>query len=70
MDKQEAIEYIKANYPDNHRYEELCEALDIAIDALEKIIKIEQIIQGYYDNIDIWNGIDAPYIIDKIEEVL
>jgi len=35
MSNEEAIKYIKSNYPNNQRYEGLCEALDMAINALE-----------------------------------
>jgi len=48
MTNEEAIKYIKANYPDSQRYEGLCEALDMATEALEKQIPKKPIVDERY----------------------
>lgn len=51
MTKQEAIQVIKCNYPSSGTFEVLCEALDIAIECVNKCIEEdENPCNGCYDD--------------------
>lgn len=69
MTREEAIKAIKDNYPSSS-YSILCEALDMAIQALESIDKIKaEIIEerkGYPPSADYYKAINKTLqIIDK-----